>query len=102
MKFQIENFKIGVNENGFHFQDPETGVIFTLKKADYDRLDMAICSASANEDVCNSLKSMITEILEKYNLRIGEFEDIAPEKTYISEDQTLFVFEDFAGDGLWL
>ena len=100
MKFQIENFKIGVNENRFHFQDPETGVIFTLKKADYDRLDMAICSASANEDVCNSLKSMITEILEKYNLRIGEFEDIAPEKTYISEDQTLFVFEDFAGDGI--
>ena len=100
MKFQIEKFKIGVNENGFHFQDPETGVMLTLRKADYGRLDMAICSASANEDVCNSLESMITESLKKYNLRVGEFKDIAPEKIYISEDQTLFVLEDFAEDGI--
>lgn len=100
MSFKMENFKMGVNENGIHFQDSETGVLFTLIKADYDRLNLAICSASADKDVCDSLKVMILRNLSKQGLEKCDFEDIPQEKCYISENQDIFVLKDFAGDGI--
>lgn len=90
MSFKMKNFKIGVNENGFHFQDSETGVIFTLKKSDPIRSEIAICSKSADKQVRDSLKTAITD----YNSKTVKFSNISPEKTYISKNQDLFVLEE--------
>lgn len=100
MNFKMENFRIGVNENGFHFQDSETGVIFTLRRADYGRLHIAICSETADKNVCKSLSDTILGWMEKYSLAQGTiFLNIALEKCYISKNQD-FVLKDFSGDGI--
>ena len=100
MNFKMENFRIGMNENGFHFQDSETGVIFTLRRADYGRLHIAICSETADKNVCESLSDTILGWMRKYGLAQGTiFLNIALEKCYISKNQD-FVLKDFSGDGI--
>lgn len=103
MNFKMENFRIGVNENGFHFQDSDTGVMFTLRRADHGRLHIAICSETADKNVCKSLGDTILRCMSKHGLEQGTaFGNIALEKCYISENQDLFVLKDFAADGISL
>ena len=101
MSFKMENFRIGVNENGFHFQDTETGVMFTLRRADHGRLHIAICSETADKNVCKSLGDTILRCMAKRGLAQGTvFGNIALEKCYISKNQDLFVLKDLAADGI--
>lgn len=86
----MKNFKIGVNENGFHFQDSETGLTFTLKKVELERFEMAICSESADQDAREALKNAITECC----FGQWEFGDISLEETYIAKNQDLFILQD--------
>lgn len=53
MRFKMEDFRIGVNENGFHFQDSKTGEMFTLRKTEQGRLNIAPekCYISENQDL---------------------------------------------------
>lgn len=102
MNFRMEKFRIGVNENGFHFQDSDTGVIFTLISVDDERVRIAICSESADKNVCNSLKNTILDLMNECGFDDNEctFEEIEQDKCYISENKDLFILEDFSDAGI--
>lgn len=100
MYFEIEKFKMGINENGFHFQDPETGVMFSLVKVEEERLYIAICSESANTDQCENLKNDIIQCRKKYGLEDEcVFGDIELEECYIS-NSNCFELKDIVAEGI--
>lgn len=97
--FKIENLKMGVNENGFHFQDSETGVIFTLVKAEHERLDIAVCMDSAKKQDCERIKEKLSKLTSKVGVKTTRFLEISKVSTYISDSEK-FTFENFAGDSI--
>ena len=101
MNFIMENFKMGVNKNGFHFRDSESGVIFTLLEERHNWLDIAICRESASEEVCAELESKVKQEHSSLGLFVKEkYKDILLDKCYLNEEQDLFAFEFFGGDGI--
>ncbi len=78
--FDLKKFRMGVNENGMHFQDSQTGVIFSVIEMTQEEHKIAICSKSAREKVREGLMEYLQE---QYNGPL-KFEDIPIEKVYIA------------------
>lgn len=98
----LQNFKIGVNENGIHFRDEETGVMFTLIKAENGRFRIAVCLKSGDKKSQRMLRSILREKLKGIKAEVPKtFPEITPEKCYISNSNKFQVGE-FVVDGICL
>ena len=94
--FHFENFRIGVNKYGFHFQDSQTGVIFTFFKAKYPRtFKIAICEKSAKERIRKELEKFLVTTCP----RINKISNIPIENCYISPSLK-FELKNIAADSI--
>ncbi len=93
--FGLKNFRMGVNENGMHFQDSQTGVIFSVMEMTQGEHKIAICSKSARKKVRDELM----EYLQEQYKGCLEFDDIPIEKVYIAPSLD-FELYNFAYDSI--
>ena len=93
--FDLKKFRMGVNENGMHFQDSQTGVIFSVMEMTQEEHKIAICSKSARKKVRDELMGFLQE---QYKGAL-KFEDIPIEKVYIAPSLD-FELYNFAYDSI--
>lgn len=93
--FGLKNFRMGVNEDGMHFQDSQTGVIFSVMEMTQGEHKIAICSKSARKKV----REELMEYLQEQYKGCLKFEDIPIEKVYIAPSLN-FELYNFAYDSI--